>query len=114
MLHPPFLAGIEKLSTAPDEERLAELEILRDYLTEAVEAVDKATKQVSEAPVRLKKLLESQDKKETLREMAANGEIDQSLMDLLEQNIEGAKDAGRDDVVQFMTKIRQAAGKFMI
>ena len=106
--------GIEQLSSAPDEDRLAELEFLRDYLTEAVEAVDKATQQVSAAPERLKKLLESANKKETLRQMAAVGEIDQSFMDLLEQNIEGAKEAGRDDVVDFMTKVRQAAGKFMI
>eukprot|EP00889_Picochlorum_renovo_P001799 jgi/Picre1/28829/NNA_004226.t1 len=106
--------GIEKISPTPDEERVTELEMLRDYLTEAVEAVDTATQQVSAAPERLKSLLEAANKKEKLREMASNGEIDQAFMDLLEQNIEGAQEAGREDVAEFMTKVRQAAGKFMI
>lgn len=117
MHHQVFLciyAGMEQLSPAPDEERLAELEMLRDYLKEAVEAVDNATKQVTAAPERLKKLIESKNKKETLLQMAGDNEIDQAFMDLLEQNIEGAQEAGRDDVVEFMTKIRQAAGKYLI
>jgi hypothetical protein len=108
------LVGIEQISPSPDEERLAELEILRDYLKEATEAVDNATKEITAAPVRLKKLMESKDKKETLLQMAGDGEIDQALMDLLEQNIEGAKEAGREDIVEFMTKVRQAAGKYLI
>lgn len=106
--------GMEQLSLEKDEDKLAELEMLRDYLTEAIEAIDVATNQVSAAPERLKKLLESPNKKDTLRDMASNGEIDQAFMDLLEQNIEGAQEAGRDDVVEFMTKVRQAAGKFMM
>lgn len=108
------LVGIEQISPSPDEERLAELEILRDYLKEAIEAVDNATKEITAAPIRLKKLMESTDKKETLLQMAGDGEIDQALMDLLEQNIEGAKEAGREDIVEFMTKVRQAAGKYLI
>jgi len=111
----PFpVPGIEQISPSPDEERLAELEILRDYLKEAIEAVDNATKEITAAPIRLKKLMESTDKKETLLQMAGDGEIDQALMDLLEQNIEGAKEAGREDIVEFMTKVRQAAGKYLI
>lgn len=106
--------GMEQLSLEKDEDKLAELEMLRDYLNEAIEAVDAATNQVSAAPERLKKLMESPNKKDTLREMASNGEIDQAFMDLLEQNIEGAKEAGREDVAEFMTKVRQAAGKFMM
>lgn len=90
------------------------MEILRDYLKEATEAVDNATKEITAAPLRLKKLMESKDKKETLLQMAGDGEIDQALMDLLEQNIEGAKEAGREDIVEFMTKVRQAAGKYLI
>jgi hypothetical protein len=106
--------GMEQLSLEKDEDKLAELELLRDYLDEAIEAVDKATQEVATAPERLKKLLESPNKKDCLRDMAAAGEIDQSFMDLLQQNIEGAEEAGREDVVQFMTKVKVASAKFLI
>lgn len=108
------LVGIERFSPAPDEDRLAELETLRDYLTAVVEAVDKATAAVAAAPERLKKLLASKDKKATLLEMAGEGEIDQALMDLLEQNINGAEAAGMTEAAEFMTKVRQAAGRYLI
>ena len=108
------LVGIERLSTAPDEDRLIELETLRDFLTEATEAVDQATEQVSAAPERMKKLLMSKDKKATLLEMAGAGEIDQALIDLLQQNIEGAREAGQEDAAEFMTKVQQAAKRYLI
>jgi hypothetical protein len=104
--------GMEQLSLEKDEDKLAELELLREYLEEAVEAVDKATAAVASAPEKLKKLLESPNKKDTLRDMAADGDIDQAFMDLLEQNIEGAEEAGRDDVAEFMKKIKIACGKY--
>lgn len=106
--------GIERFATVPDEERLAELEALREYLKAAVEAVDKAASSVAAAPERLKKLLESKDKKATLLEMAGNNEIDQALIDLLDQNIEGAAAAKQDKVVEFMTKVKQAALRYLV
>jgi len=108
------LVGVERFSPAPDEDRLAELETLREYLTTVAEAVDKATEAVAAAPERLKKLLLSKDKKETLLEMAGAGEVDQALMDLLEQNIAGAEAAGQKDAAEFMTKVRQACAKYYI
>jgi len=108
------LVGVQRFSSAPDEDRLAELETLRDYLNEAVAAVDKATAAVAAAPERLKKLLASKDKKAILLEMAGAGEIDQALMDLMEQNIEGAEAAGQKEAAEFMTKVRQAAGRYLI
>lgn len=108
------LVGVERFSTVPDEDRLAELETLRDYLTEATEAIDNATKAVIAAPERVKKLLGAKDKKAMLLEMAGAGEIDTALMDLLEQNIEGAKAAGQEAAAEFMTKVRQAAAKYYI
>mmetsp|Transcript_3511 Transcript_3511/g.10215 ORF Transcript_3511/g.10215 Transcript_3511/m.10215 type:complete len:262 (-) Transcript_3511:25-810(-) len=106
--------GMEQLSLEKDEDKLAELELLREYLNEAVETIDNATKAVASAPERLKKLMESPDKKSTLRDMAANGEIDQAFFDLLDQNIDGAEEAGREDVVEFMQKVKVAAAKFMV
>ena len=105
---------MERFSPAPDEERLAELEGLREFLTAAVAAVDEATRAVAAAPARLKKLLTSSDKKATLLEMAGAGEIDAALMDLLEQNIAGAEAAGQTEVAEFMNKVRQAVGKYLI
>lgn len=69
---PPYTRppGLERFSNLPDEERLAELETLRDYLTEAVEAVDRAAASLAAPQERLKKLLEARDKKAMLLEMA--------------------------------------------
>jgi hypothetical protein len=108
------LAGVERLSTQPDEDRLAELDALREFLTTAVDAVDNATKAVAAAPERFKKLMMSTDKKATLLDMAGAGEIDQPLMDLMEQNIEGAKAAGQEEAAEFMTKVQQAARRFLV
>ena len=74
----------------PDEDRLAELEALREYLTAAVAALDTAAASVAAAPARLRKLMEARDKKATLLDMAGAGEIDRALIDLMDQNIAGA------------------------
>jgi hypothetical protein len=47
---------------------------------------------------RLQKLLTSKDKKQCILNMAAANEIDLALIQLLQQNIDGAKSAGREDV----------------
>ena len=106
------LPGMEQLSLEKDEDKLAELDLLREYLNEAIETIDRATQEVASAPDRLKKLLESPNKKDTLRDMAADGEIDAAFMDLLDQNIEGAEEAGREDVAEFKKKIKVACAKF--
>jgi hypothetical protein len=67
------------------QERLAELDLLRKYLEEAVEAVDKAVASNISAVERMKKLLTSPDKKQCISEMAAANEIDVALIDLLQQ-----------------------------
>lgn len=106
--------GLERFSTLPDEDRLAELETLRDYLKEAVEAVDKAAQVLAAPQDRLKKLLEAKDKKAVLLEMAGNNEIDRALIDLLDQNIEGATTAKNEKVAEFMTKVKQAALRYLV
>jgi hypothetical protein len=60
----------ERFAPKPDEERLAELEALRQYLEEAKEAVDVAVASNISAVERMKKLLTAPDKKEMIREMA--------------------------------------------
>ena len=54
----------------PDEDRLAELEGLRAYLQEGVEAVEAAAANLAAPQDRLRRLLEATDKKATLLEMA--------------------------------------------
>lgn len=88
------------------EERLAELELLRQYLEEASEAVDKAVAATSTAVERMKKLLGAKDKKAMIIEMAEANEIDVPLMDLLQQNIEGARSVGQEEAANFMEKVR--------
>lgn len=99
---------------AASEERLAELELLRQYLEEAAQAVDKAVDSTSSAVDRMKKLLSAKDKKAMIIEMAEANEIDVPLMDLLQQNIDGAKDAGQAEAAAFMEKVKQAASKYLI
>ena len=43
-----------------------------------------------------------------------NNEIDRALLDLLQQNIDAAKQAGQAEPAVFMEKIRDAARKFVL
>ena len=45
-------------------------------------------------------------------EMAAENELDEPFMALLEQNIDGAREAGQADAALFMEKVRNACRKF--
>lgn len=108
------LVGQERFAPKPDEERLAELETLRQYLEEAREAVDKAVQANISAVDRMKKLLSAPDKKAMILEMAEANEIDVALLDLLQSNIEAARAAGQDQAVQFMEKVKNAAAKFLV
>lgn len=69
-IQPTLPAGLERFATVPDEDRLAELEGLREYLKAAVEAVDTAAASLAAPQERLKRLLEAKDKKAMLLEMA--------------------------------------------
>ncbi|KAG2438871.1 hypothetical protein HYH02_010669 [Chlamydomonas schloesseri] len=108
------LVGAERFSPKPDQERLAELETLRTYLEEAVEAVDKAVAATATAAERLKKLLGSKDKKQCILDMAAANEIDVALVDLLAQNIEAAKKAEQTAAAEFMEKVKVAVSKYVV
>ena len=63
----------ERFAAKPDEERLAELDMLRQYLDEAKQAVDIAVASNISAVERMKKLLTAPDKKEMIRLMAEVG-----------------------------------------
>ena len=106
--------GRERFALKPDQDRIAELETLRQYLEEAVEAVDKAVTKTASAADRLKKLLTSPDKKQTILDMAAANEIDKGLVDLLTQNIEAAKAAEQEQAAEFMEKVRVAVAKYLV
>jgi hypothetical protein len=60
----------ERFAAKPDEERLIELETLRQYLEEGKEAVDIAVASNISAVERMKKLLTAPDKKAMILEMA--------------------------------------------
>jgi hypothetical protein len=63
---------------------------------------------------RLKKLLSARDKKAAILDMAAANEIDVALVQLLQQNIDGALAAKQPDAAAFMTKIRDACSKYVL
>ncbi|KAI3427954.1 hypothetical protein D9Q98_006344 [Chlorella vulgaris] len=106
--------GLERFATVPDEDRLAELEGLREYLKAAVEAVDTAAASLAAPQERLKRLLEAKDKKAMLLEMAGNNEVDRAFIDLLDQNIEGATAAKNEPAADFMRKVKQAALRYLV
>lgn len=112
------MIGTERLCVvpgqAPDEERLAELEGLRAYLNAAAAAVDSATALVAAPADRLKALLAAPDKKAALLELAGNNEIDEGLLTLLQQNIEGAREAGQPEAADFMQRILTAALRYRV
>lgn len=108
------LLGAERFAPKPDEDRLAELEALRTYLTDAAAAVDATIAQTASAAERMRALLSSKDKKEMILEMAGRNEIDQPLIDLLKQNIEAARAAEQPEAAGFMEKVMMAASKFLV
>lgn len=46
--------------------------------------------------------------------MLQANEIDVALLDLLQQNIQAAREAGQEEPAKFMEKVRQAAMKFSV
>ena len=70
MLPVTCLAAEERFATPLNENRLAELESLRDFLKETVALLDARTQQIAAPAERLKALLMSKDKKATILEMA--------------------------------------------
>jgi hypothetical protein len=108
------LVGAERFAAKPDEDRLAELDLLRKYLEEGAEAVDKAVAATTTAVDRMKKLLTSPDKKACILAMAEANEIDAALLELLQQNIAAARQAGQEEAANFMEKVRNATAKFVV
>lgn len=112
--HVDSAVGELRFAKNPDEGKLAELEVLRDYLKAGVEAFDANVDVMKQPAARMRKLLTAPDKKATLLQMAGDGEIDQALINLLQQNIDAARSAGQEDPVKFLEKVRDAARKFVI
>lgn len=108
------LIGNERFAAKPDQERLAELEVLRKYLEDMTKAVDVAVAKIASASDRMKKLLTAKDKKQMILDMAADNELDQGLVLLLQQNIDAAREAGQEEAATFMEKVKGAISKFVV
>lgn len=106
--------GLQRFGKSPNEERLAELEALKEFLQDAIKALDESTVNAAAPADRLRQLLQAPDKRATLLEMAGNNLIDQPLLDLLQQNIAAAKGAEQSDAAEFMQKVHDAAKRFLI
>lgn len=106
--------GQERFASPPNEDRVAELEGLRDFLADAIVKIDEQAKKMAAPKERLTQLLSSKDKRATLLEMAGGGQLDDALLKLLQQNIDAARAAGQEDPAQFMEKIRDAAKRFTL
>lgn len=112
--HLDGLVGQERFAMKPDQERLAELETLREYLTQSSEAVDNMVQSTLSATDKLKLLLTSKDKKATILDMVEKNQIDQGLVDLLQQNINAAREAGQEEPAKFMEKVLGAVAKYLV
>lgn len=104
----------ERFAKTSNEQRLQELEALESFLTDAVKALDDVTAKAAAPADRLRKLLQSPDKRRALLDMAAANEIDQPMLDLLKQNIAAATAGGQEKPAEFMQKIHDAARKYLI
>jgi len=102
----------EKFSPRSSADRLAELEGLMAVAEAGAAKADAAVAQLTAPADRLRKLLNAPDKKAMILEMAAENELDEPFMALLEQNIDGAREAGQKDASLFLEKLRNACRKF--
>ncbi|CAK0783772.1 hypothetical protein CVIRNUC_006972 [Coccomyxa viridis] len=106
--------GAERFKKNANMDRVAELEMLQEYLKDAVTKLDSQIEGKVAPAERMRRLLTAKDKKATLLEMAGNNEIDNGLLDLLQQNIDAARSAGQAEPADFMEKVRDAARKFVM
>ena len=106
--------GSARFAKTPNEDRVAELEMLRDFLKQAVAAFDAQAAALAAPAERMRKLLTAKDKRATLLEMASANEIDKELIALLDTNAKAAKSAGQEEAAEFLGKVRDAARKFLI
>eukprot|EP00210_Caulerpa_lentillifera_P002096 g2011.t1 len=104
--------GDERFSAEPDEDKLAELDSLRAYLEEAIKVIDNAVSGSTTAVERFKKLMTAKDKKSMILEMVAANEIDQLLIDLIDHNIEQARESNEEQKAEFMQKLRNACKRY--
>lgn len=65
-------AGEERFAKNPNQDKLAELETLKEFLEDAIKAVDEATQTIAAPAERLRMLLAAPDKKAALLELAGN------------------------------------------
>ena len=97
-----------------DEEERGKIDALYQVTSEFVGFVDQTTRAMTSPVERLKKLLESKDKRAMILEMVDKDELDLNLMALLKTNINTAREmGGQDDAVEFMEKIYAACAKFV-
>ena len=106
--------GTARFAKVVNEDRVAELEMLRDFLKQAIAAFDAQAAALAAPAERMRKLLTAKDKRATLLEMAGANEIDKELVALLDTNAKAAKSAGQEEAAEFLGKVRDAARKFLI
>eukprot|EP00798_Chlamydomonas_sp_ICE-L_P018933 gene18933-25500_t len=110
----PYSCRAREGEKEAQEDRLNELTMLKQYLLAVVAAVDATVVNMTSAKDRMTKLLTSKDKKQMILDMAAANEIDPPLMDLLQTNVQAAREAGQEDAAKFMEKVMMACAKFFV
>lgn len=91
----PFFEALKARIEAADGEEKEKLQGLDNVTREFAEYIDKVSKALASPADRLRDLLKSPNKKQHIREMAINKEIDTNLLALLQANIDGAQKAGQ-------------------
>lgn len=113
-LTPEFFTYVKQqvVDATEDSDRKVQLEGMLKATEDFVTFMDANVKALAAPADRLKKMLTSKNPRETIAEMAGNGEIDQQLMALLFANIDMAAKSGNDRAAMFMEKIHAHAMKF--
>mmetsp|Transcript_1873 Transcript_1873/g.6709 ORF Transcript_1873/g.6709 Transcript_1873/m.6709 type:complete len:303 (+) Transcript_1873:139-1047(+) len=102
-------AYLEGMEDGPEKERVQALENVTREFADYIEKVSQAMASPAE---RLRALLKSPNKKQHIREMAINKEIDTNLLALLQANVDGAQKAGEEEIASFMLSILNEMKKF--
>jgi len=97
------------------QDRLAELDLLQNYVKAMIDVVDKAVDRLTSPVERMKRLLSAGAGTQALiEEMAAENELDDALLRLLDQNVQAAKEAGQLEAAEYMEKVRKRATRWAV
>lgn len=113
-LNASFFQFIEdEITASEDSEYIEKLKTISTTIKDFTKFVEVNVAALAAPVDRLKKVLTAKDKKATIAQMGADGEIDTALLALLQTNINTARQAQQTEAAEFMQKVFNACSKFV-